>query len=519
VHGRFGQPFRFLPWSQQVRAPGLAAPVPDHRNVRLQHLRALAAVAVVLYHASHYLAAFRGDKRFLEVFSGFFGSYGVAVFFALSGYLMAEIARRDDPAKFLVSRLARIYPPMLLVVALFAAAFALLVRPRGIDALSLTLIPTGPRDYFLQVEWTLLYEMSYYVGLSILGFVGLSRFRSATVGAWLVLICGAFIWGDGRSMKALPYLSEIPVSIVNLPFALGLLLSDAQRRNWLPRFLIVPATGLAIAAYVMSERLEMLQVLAGLSATMLVASAVSAAHDQPGWIGRFGAKLGDASYALYLCHVPVILIAASLLSPAVPSWMVWFLFVSVPIGLSLLLGPIDLELHRRLKRFINAAPLQRLQVTAFAFTAAFIGIAVYTEYEGRLAARTLTTAEHILSQPAQAAGGTVRAAIDSVERLPDGIWVVRGYGIDLERPRLVTHFAVRQSGKVLAIVGMRRMRAAIARELDRADLEGLRFGFTLYLPSDLRCTSGPLEGIFVFEDGRTFQMKPGPLADICRSSG
>lgn len=223
--------------------------VPDHRNVRLQHLRALAAISVLLYHASHYLAVFRGDKRFLDVFSGILGGYGVAVFFALSGYLMAEIARRDDPAKFLVSRLARIYPPMLLMVALFAAVFAIFVRPRGINVLALTLVPAGPRDYFLQVEWTLLYEMSYYVGLSILGFVGLSRFRSAAVAAWLVLICGAFIWGDGRTMKALPYISEIPLSIVNLPFALGMLIPDARRRNWIPPFPIVPTTGLAIAAY------------------------------------------------------------------------------------------------------------------------------------------------------------------------------------------------------------------------------------------------------------------------------
>lgn len=519
MHGNVGKPFGFMPLLQQAKTAGPSRSVSDNRNVRLQHLRALAAIAVVLYHASHYLSEFRGDSRFLTVFSGFFGGYGVAVFFALSGYLMAEIARRDDPAKFLISRLARIYPPMFLVVALFAAVFSLLVRPPGINALSLTLIPTGPRGYVLQVEWTLLYEMTYYVGLTVLGFVGLARFRTAAVVAWLVLICGAFVWGDGRTMKALPYLSEIPLSIVNLPFALGFLIADLHRRNWLSRFLIIPAAGLAVAAYVMSERFEILQVLAGLSATLLVASAISAAHDQPGWFGRFGAKLGDASYVLYLCHVPVILVTTSLLSPAVPSWAVWVLFVSGAIGLSLLLGPIDLELHRRLKRLINAAPPLRLRVMAYAFTAAFIGIAVYTEYEGRLAASALTNAEHILSRPAQAAGGTVRAAIDGVERLPDSSWVVRGYGIDLERPQLVTHFAVRQNGKMLAIVGMRRMRAAIARELGRADLEGLRFGFTLYLPRDLRCADGPLDGVFVFEDGRTFHMTPGPLADICRSSG
>jgi peptidoglycan/LPS O-acetylase OafA/YrhL len=493
----------------------VSRPISDYRNVRLQHLRAFAAVAVVLYHASHYLAELRGDNRFLTVFSGFFGGYGVAIFFALSGYLMAEIARRDDPAKFLISRLVRIYPPMLFMVALFTLLFWLFIRPVGINALSLTLIPTGPRGYFLQVEWTLLYEMTYYVGLSALGFVGLSRFRTAAVGAWLAAICIAFVLGHGAS-KALPYLSEVPLGIVNLPFALGFLISVAQRRNQLPGALIIPAAILAVAAYVMTDRLDMLRLLGGLSASFLVAACVRAPDAEPRWLGRLGVRLGDASYGLYLCHVPVILMTASLVSPALPSWILWLLFVVFAIGLSLALGPADLALHRRLKRLINAAPASRLKAIAYAFTAAFIGIAVYTEYDGRQAAAALRNAEQIASLPPKAAGETVRAAIDGTQHLPDGTWVVRGYGIDLQRPGLLTHFAVKQNGQVLAIVAMRRMRAETAKELGRADLASLRFGYTLYLPKDLRCSDGPLEGVFVFEDGRAVQMEPGPLAAVCR---
>jgi peptidoglycan/LPS O-acetylase OafA/YrhL len=158
-----------------------AAPaVAGQRNIRLQYLRA-AAIAVVLYHGAHYLDDLRGDGRFLHIFSGFLGGYGVAVFFALSGYLMAELIVRDTPGRFLMSRLARIYPPMLLLTWLFALAFILAGQPRGLNALSLSLVPAGPRGYFLAVEWTLLYEMSYYVVLACLGFLGLARYATPFV--------------------------------------------------------------------------------------------------------------------------------------------------------------------------------------------------------------------------------------------------------------------------------------------------------------------------------------------------
>ncbi len=101
---------------------------------------------MLLYHASHYLAELKGDGRFLAIFGGFFGAYGVALFFALSGYLMARVLERDDPARFLLKRIVRIYPLMLLVIALFALLFLAIGRARGVNLLALTLVPSGPRD-------------------------------------------------------------------------------------------------------------------------------------------------------------------------------------------------------------------------------------------------------------------------------------------------------------------------------------------------------------------------------------
>ena len=95
------------------------------RNVRLQQLRGFAALAVLLYHVSSYVKDATGDARFLGVFSGYWGVYGVAIFFVLSGYLMAQLSRRDEPRRFLLDRILRIYPLLLIVLAVALLAFYL----------------------------------------------------------------------------------------------------------------------------------------------------------------------------------------------------------------------------------------------------------------------------------------------------------------------------------------------------------------------------------------------------------
>ncbi len=500
---------------ERARAPrAIDLAAAGQRNQRLQLLRGIAALSVVLYHASQYLFDLRGDALFLPVFGGFWGGYGVAIFFALSGYLMADVLERDAPGRFLVSRIARIYPLMLIVVGLAAAGFLLIGKPRGLNLLSLTLVPSGPRGYFLGVEWTLLYEMTYYAGLSLLGFLGLARFRSGLMLVWLAVLAIAYVMGPGRGMQGLPMLSEIPLSIVNLPFVLGYLTFTAHKRGWLPPYLIVPAAVVALAIPFAPSHFLL---LVGLSAGLLLAASVRAAPAvHAGTLGRFGLKLGDASFALYLCHIPVILILAGLTGEALPPPLLWLLWVGAAIAVALALAPLDLFIHRRLKQVINAASPARLKVIGLFFLAAFIGIAVHTERDARADAAGLARAERILGQEPVLAGSEVSAAIDAVEQLPNGAWVVRGYGIDLLQPGLEAHFAVRQNNKVLVVTGMRRMRVATARALGRPELESLRFGFMVFLPKDLDCAKGPLEGILVLEDGRSTVIPSEPLAAVCR---
>jgi len=125
----------------------------------------MAALFVVLYHASFYSSQYLGFGWQINLF-GDFATIGVAIFFAISGLLMAELIQRSDPWQFLAHRIVRIYPTFLLAVAAWLSIDAFLgIHSIGFHLFSLMLIPAGQRDYYLGVEWTLVFECAYYLGL------------------------------------------------------------------------------------------------------------------------------------------------------------------------------------------------------------------------------------------------------------------------------------------------------------------------------------------------------------------
>jgi peptidoglycan/LPS O-acetylase OafA/YrhL len=128
----------------------------------LDWLRALAAGLVVIGHA-------RGS-----LMPG--GAIGVSVFFVLSGYLITSILLRDgmmnmpNIGKFILRRLARIYPLYVVQITLVVIVFALFHRDRiGSVLNALPGLLTFTQDaqewfgYGFGVLWTLAVEFWFYV--------------------------------------------------------------------------------------------------------------------------------------------------------------------------------------------------------------------------------------------------------------------------------------------------------------------------------------------------------------------
>lgn len=284
--------------------------IPAHSGIfrNLQCARAFAALAVVGYH--------------MGVLP--FGQAGVDVFFVISGFIMSVVAPREVHA-FLRRRLIRIVPLYwLTTLGVFAIAVA---KPQWLNSTtaglgylvkSLLFVPYvkenghwGPLNLN---GWTLEYEMLFY--LVIAGSMWFVRARHATTFAALALaLFCAYVAAGGPAGDVATHLGQPFV----LEFGLGVLASrllDAGIAARLPRFAWLTAAAAALATIPLAATLSGIPAgfervfWWGVPACVLIVAAV--ALDLRGWtIGSaMLARLGDASYSIYLLH-PYVIGAAS----------------------------------------------------------------------------------------------------------------------------------------------------------------------------------------------------------------
>lgn len=294
----------------------------------LQSCRAFAALIVMLFHLGGTIAL---DKYFGVEWASrpfAFGHAGVDFFFVLSGFIIVHVHSGDfgHPARiwnYLHKRLLRIYPVYWLVfIGVYFGAFAFpsLRESMPVDAWvllkSLLLFPQdkalvgGTGAPVLVVAWSLQYEVLFYaiVALWILArSVGIATIVALVVlwvlhpfgnafpfsfvqAVWLTL----FALGAGVAMlhKQAPDLLRAPLYVVILGFLLfignGLIetihLDLPVELGEGGRFIYGIASALMILGLIQAE------------------SAGMANRFKPRWAMR----LGDASYALYLIHFPLI---------------------------------------------------------------------------------------------------------------------------------------------------------------------------------------------------------------------
>jgi len=277
----------------------------------IQLLRAFAAVAVVLFHTGF---AFPGMHPF--------GSFGVDVFFVISGYIMARILDPENNSSdhFLRRRILRIVPPywfftlLIFIAALKVPQLMGATRATGIDLLkSLFFIPFSKVNGLIQpllfIGWSLNSEMFFYVALT----VGLlfSKRHATWFGAAIVLLvifgCMPFA---AVSDPARFYSSEI-----NLNFLLGILSYYAAKhtspamalRLRIPALLVAfgsAALLIAVQGILPSPKYfyGIRVLILGIPSFFLVTSA--SILSQAEWDSQLASLvlIGDASYILYLIH-------------------------------------------------------------------------------------------------------------------------------------------------------------------------------------------------------------------------
>ncbi|RWE78493.1 MAG: acyltransferase [Mesorhizobium sp.] len=272
----------------------------------MQHLRGLAACAVVCFHVS-------------EQFGGPFdvGAAGVDVFFVISGFIMwvTTAGRPTNPWRFMGRRITRIVPLYWIVTLL--TAMGILMKPQFFyDHLfsvanfvgSLFFLPVLQEDALHPIVvqgWTLCYEMMFYLVFTLVLFLG-ERWRfGVLVGALAAIVALHFVppAGYARAFTA-------PVVI---EFAAGVVLG----RLWLQGARLPLGAGLAMAgtgfllltAGTLFDADLPRALLWGIPAALIVAGAVFAERARPFKPAHLPTFLGDASYSIYLWHIVVGVLA------------------------------------------------------------------------------------------------------------------------------------------------------------------------------------------------------------------
>lgn len=266
----------------------------------LQAGRALAALAVVAYHADEATATFTAGLPAPLHSVASHGYLGVDFFFVLSGFIISYTRTRDWRF-YARSRLARIYLPYLPVGIGVALAYAMVPGMSATHANwdwlgTLTLFP-GARPALI-VAWTLQYEVLFYAVFG-LGMV-LGR-PILTIASW----CAVAI-----------LTTPLDIGLITIEFLFGVLAAKAVEENVLRRPLVwsVVPLGCFIALGATHEA----RTLFGLAMAFVIIALVRAEEE-----GRIGTSrvllfLGSASYSIYLTHKPVVGLTARLFhDPAV----------------------------------------------------------------------------------------------------------------------------------------------------------------------------------------------------------
>jgi peptidoglycan/LPS O-acetylase OafA/YrhL len=348
------------------------------KNLSIQSLRGVAALFVVLYHASVHSGRNFGESGWANAFDGRFGLVGVAAFFTISGLLMANLIQRTDPWRFLAHRVVRIYPTYLIAVLVSVPVPAFLgMRKAGFHLFSLMLVPADQRDYYLGgVEWTLVFECTYYVALFLIALIGLRRYLNWIALGWIAAIGAAPLFIGWEAKLLYPFYS-IWLSPANVAFAGGLLIPWISSKIRVPIGTGVPAMCVLMAA-VPAANPAIAWWAAGVATTLLVLDVVRV-KPPSAMLGL--PRLGDWSYALYLCHVPCILAVYRLWPASFGVGAAWFSAVAAAIVVSAGFGVLDVRLYRHLKTAVDGdgeeQRRRKVNIYAGAFViASLVGVVV-----------------------------------------------------------------------------------------------------------------------------------------------
>lgn len=338
------------------------------RLAALDGLRFLAAMAVVAYHyvaVNHTAWGARTEDSFPNLQPiAVYGSFGVQLFFVISGFVILMSAWGRDVRSFTASRVGRLFPAYWLSVVAVVLLLVVVApghKDVGISetAANLTMAQRafGVQD-IESVYWTLWAELRFYVLIGVLLAFGMTRNRLVAFAAiWPVVAAVAVRSGSTVGATVLVG-TDAPL------FAGGmvLFLLTKERRS-LVLWLVL---GLNIAlACVMSGRSQSLRIATSTDVTVapetywlaivacfaLVAAVALTRLDRLSW--RWLTVVGAMTYPLYLLHSSWGQWMIGKTSPHLPAWTTFAVVTLVMLAVAYLVHRfVERPLGPRLRRAV-----------------------------------------------------------------------------------------------------------------------------------------------------------------------
>lgn len=325
--------------------------------VHIQVLRFFAAVAVVAFHV--WGAAPDGFKvpEGAIAFALSHGGHGVDLFFVISGFIIfyATHGAGLTPAAFLRRRVERIVPLYFFVISAVTILAVTLPATFGtpdwftlrhiLKSLAFIAFTDGEMPV-VYLGWSLEYEMYFYLAVALLMARTRDVWRNIVI-IFSALVAVGRIPGVDTTLGNYRFFTDPMILEFVFGVIVGILFVHG-RVSW-P---IQAAVACAIAALLVTDAADR-AIVFGLPSACLVAAAAFASRKRidPSWPERALARLGDASYSIYLAQVETVSLASASIAsliPAIPP----LLLVSVTTGIVVALGLLlNILVERPLLKF------------------------------------------------------------------------------------------------------------------------------------------------------------------------
>ncbi len=202
------------------------------RYYSIQILRIVFMSMVLYLHVRAYLFIYGGQTdTFFNLVPDAFMAVALP-FFSISGFIMAfliDIGYRN----FLVRRLLRVYPTYWCgVVISVIVGYLMWGKLPGKELFAAaSLLPVGPADLPLRVEWTLIYEIVYYIVITPFASPRLRRYFPAFLVVWGLAVIVAYLAFGLREGYVFNTWRTVLFAGYNLYFITGALVYYLQKRT------------------------------------------------------------------------------------------------------------------------------------------------------------------------------------------------------------------------------------------------------------------------------------------------